>query len=228
MCENLCKIWQTGTAQSTKVTVDFRLNLVKWKQENSASIPKTCIHFAFRSPGSVLKWEAIYNKQGPQALMELRRGRKPKHCRTRPQGSKSATTSTPKAVPSATKRKLIIKDTTRRLKKIDSLEEASKKELAQVIYELKAKYLLKDLIDALPIAMSTYQYWQNRFEHPDEDEEELKTVIRGLFNYYQAEYGVRRLSAQIREYYRLIGKEAPNHKRVQRLMYEMGFKVYQI
>ena len=142
-----------------KVTGDFRLDLVKWKQENLASIPKTCIHFAFRSPGSVFKWEAIYNKQGPQALLEFRRGRKPKHGQTRRQGPRPATTSIPKAVPSATKRKLIIKDTTRRLKKIDSLEEASKKELAQVIYDLKAKYLLNDLIDALPIAMSTYQYW---------------------------------------------------------------------
>ncbi|WP_251940012.1 IS3 family transposase, partial [Limosilactobacillus reuteri] len=83
----------------------------------------------------------------------------------------------------------------------------------------KAKYLLKDLIDALPISMSTYQYWQNRFEHPDEDEEELKAVIKGLFNYYQAEYGVRRLSTQIRDYYRLIGKKTPNHKRIQRLMH---------
>ena len=80
------------------------------------------------------------------------------------------------------------------------------------------------MIDALPISMSTYQYWQNRFEHPDEDEEELKAVIKGLFNYYQAEYGVRRLSTQIRDYYRLIGKKTPNHKRIQRLMHEMGLK----
>ncbi|WP_143451605.1 IS3 family transposase, partial [Limosilactobacillus reuteri] len=73
-------------------------------------------------------------------------------------------------------------------------------------------------------SMSTYQFWQNRFEHPDEDEEELKAVIKGLFNYYQAEYGVRRLSTQIRDYYRLIGKKTPNHKRIQRLMHEMGLK----
>ena len=72
--------------------------------------------------------------------------------------------------------------------------------------------------------MSTYQYWQVKFEHPDEDEEELKAVIRGLFNYYEAEYGVRRLTSQVRDYYRLIGKQAPNHKRVQRLMHEMGLK----
>ncbi|UXE89017.1 IS3 family transposase [Limosilactobacillus reuteri] len=206
-----------------KVTGDFRLNLVKWKQENLASISETCIHFGYRSPGSVYQWECLYNKKGPQALLRLRRGRKPKNGQTTRQESRQAS-SAPKTEPSFTKRKLIVKDTTRCLKKIDSLEKASKKELAQVIYGLKAKYLLKDLIDALPISMSTYQYWQNRFEHPDEDEEELKAVIKGLFNYYQAEYGVRRLSTQIRDYYRLIGKKTPNHKRIQRLMHEMGLK----
>lgn len=206
-----------------KVTGDFRLNLVKWKQENLASISETCIHFGYRSPGSVYQWERLYNKQGPQALLRLRRGRKPKNGQTTRQESRQAS-SAPKTEPNLTKRKLIVKDTTRCLKKIDSLEKASKKELAQVIYDLKAKYLLKDLIDALPISMSTYQYWQNRFEHPDEDEEELKAVIKGLFNYYQAEYGVRRLSTQIRDYYRLIGKKTPNHKRIQRLMHEMGLK----
>ena len=207
-----------------QVTGDFRLNLVKWKQENLASISETCIHFAFRSPGSIPKWESIYNKQGPQALMGLRRGRKSKNGQTTRQKSRRTTSSTSKTVSSSTKRKLIIKDTTRRLKKIGSFEKASKQELAQVVYELKAKYLLKDLIDALPISMSTYQYWQVKFEHPDEDEEELKAVIQGLFNYYEAEYGVRRLTSQVRDYYRLIGKQAPNHKRVQRLMHEMGLK----
>ncbi|MCD7129722.1 helix-turn-helix domain containing protein, partial [Limosilactobacillus agrestis] len=59
-----------------KVTGVFRLNLVKWKQENLASISETCIHFGYRSPGSVYQWECLYNKQGPQALLRLRRGRK--------------------------------------------------------------------------------------------------------------------------------------------------------
>ena len=54
-----------------KVTGDFRLNLIKWKQENLASIPETCIHFGYRSPGSVYQWECLYNKRGPQALLGL-------------------------------------------------------------------------------------------------------------------------------------------------------------
>lgn len=43
--------------------------------------------------------------------------------------------------------------------------------------------------------MSAYQYWQAKFEHPDEAEEELKSVIKGLFEYFEGDYGVRRLSA---------------------------------
>ena len=184
-----------------KVTGDFRLNLLKWKQENLASISATCIHFGFRSPASVYQWECIYNKRGAQALLNLRRGRKSRHGHSARRQPKQAVTTAPGPESSPTKRKLIIKDTTRRLKKISCLEKASKKELAQVIHELKAKYLLKDL-----------------------DELELRAVIKGLFNYYEAEYGVRRLSAQVRAYYQLIGKTAPNHKRIQRLMHEMGLK----
>lgn len=207
-----------------QVTGDFRLNLVKWKQENLASIPETCIHFGFRSPSSVFQWERRYNQCGPEALLALCRGRKSKNEQPSRQGSRRTAASASKAESSFTKRKLIVKDTTRRLKKIASLEQAAKKELAQVIYELRAKYRLKDLIDALPISMSTYQYWQGKFAHPNEAEVELKAVIKGLFHYYAAEYGVRRLSSQVRDYYHLIGKLMPNHKRIQRLMHEMGLK----
>ena len=72
--------------------------------------------------------------------------------------------------------------------------------------------------------MSTYQYWQAKFEHPDEAEEELKSVIKGLFEYFEGDYGVRRLSAQVRDYYRIISRPLPNHKRIYRLMREMGLK----
>ena len=72
--------------------------------------------------------------------------------------------------------------------------------------------------------MSTYQYWQAKFEHPDEAEEELKSVIKGLFEYFEGDYGVRLLSAQVRDYYRIINRPLPNHKRIYRLMREMGLK----
>ena len=72
--------------------------------------------------------------------------------------------------------------------------------------------------------MSTYQYWQAKFEHPDEEEGELKEVITGLFEYYESDYGVRRLGSQVRDYYRLMNRSVPNHKRIQRLMHELNIK----
>lgn len=72
--------------------------------------------------------------------------------------------------------------------------------------------------------MSTDQYWQAKFEHPDEEEGELKEVITGLFEYYEGDYGVRRLSSQVRDYYRLMNRSVPNHKRIQRLMHELNIK----
>lgn len=86
-----------------KVTGDFRLNLVKWKQEHLASISETCIHFGFRSPGSVYQWECLYNKRGPQALLELHQGKKAKHGQPSRQKPKLAAS---KAESSPTKRKL--------------------------------------------------------------------------------------------------------------------------
>lgn len=46
----------------------------------------------------------------------------------------------------------------------------------------------------------------------------------GLFEYFEGDYGVRRLSAQVRDYYRIINRPLPNHKRIYRLMREMGLK----
>ena len=89
-------------------TGDFRLNLVKWKQQNLASIPETCIHFGFRSSGSVYQWECQYNEHGAQALLKLRPGGKSKHelkSRERDSTFKETESASPK-------RELILKDST--------------------------------------------------------------------------------------------------------------------
>ncbi|MCB8642667.1 IS3 family transposase, partial [Holdemanella sp. DFI.5.55] len=39
-----------------------------------------------------------------------------------------------------------------------------------------------------------------------------------MFEYFEGDYGVRRLSAQVRDYYRIISRPLPNHKRIYRLM----------
>ncbi|WP_162204169.1 IS3 family transposase [Lacticaseibacillus pantheris] len=106
------------------------------------------------------------------------------------------------------------------LKKIGSLEKATKRQISEVIIALRAKYKLVDLIQALPISMSVFQYWQQRLSQPDPDEE-IKARISLVFNAHNGNYGILRVTPEVRAMYVSEGRQAPNHKRIQRLMVEM-------
>lgn len=198
-----------GLMASPKVTGDFRASLVEWKQSHNASITETCAHFAYPSYASITNWERIYFSEGKSALLALRQGVK------RDQSRECTTTAETPG-----KRELIVADTERRLKKIGSLEKATKRQISEVIIALRAKYKLVDLIQALPISMSVFQYWQQRLSQPDPDEE-IKARISLVFNAHNGNYGILRVTPEVRAMYVSEGRQAPNHKRIQRLMVEM-------
>uniref|UniRef100_UPI00403F70D6 GIY-YIG nuclease family protein n=1 Tax=Lentilactobacillus hilgardii TaxID=1588 RepID=UPI00403F70D6 len=158
--------------QLSKADIKFLENIM-YNKASQAGIMKiiveTCVQFAFRSPESVQKWEKIYLNQGKGVLLEMHRGVK-NNQKTRP-----AETSE-----EITKRELILAHTKRCFKKINSLEKASNKEISQVIISLRARYKLADLIEALPISMSVFQYWQKKFKAIDPDEE-LKQRIKSIY-----------------------------------------------
>ena len=202
-----------GLLNPPEITGEFRLNLVEWKQQNQASIIATCAHFAVVSVEAVFRWERLWLQYGSQALIEMHKGR-PTHGKRKFRRKDSA----PRVG------ELILADTKRRLKKIGGLEKTTKKQLSQEIIALKAKYRLIDLIAALPISMSTFQYWQNRFKHPDPTDLELVERIKQTFTNNYENYGVRRISPIIRKQYALEGRIQPNHKKIQRIMSEQGLK----
>ena len=199
-----------GLIAPPKTTGEFRINLVERKQEHHASITETCAHFAFRSISSIAIWERIYFTEGKQALLARRQGVKPHRPR------KSTTTAETPG-----KREFIVADTERRLKKIGSLEKATKRQISEVIIALKAKYKLADLIDALPISMSVFQYWQKKLSQPDPDEE-LKSRITLVFEAHNGNYGIPRVTPEVRAMYAAEGRQEPNHKRIQRVMHDMN------
>lgn len=111
------------------VTGKFRIKLVEWRQQHNASIVETCVQFAFRSPGSVQKWEKIYLNQGKGVLLEMHRGVKSN------QKKRPAETSE-----EITKRELILAHTKRCFKKInsnDSKQKDDQKVLKKIRYQLK-------------------------------------------------------------------------------------------
>jgi putative transposase len=199
-----------GLIAPPRITGEFRVNLVEWKQGHNASITETCAHFAFRSVSSIGIWERIYFTEGKQALLAMRQGVKPHRSR-----KCTTTAETPG------KREFIVADTERRLKKIGSLEKATKRQISEVIIALRANHKLADLIDALPISMSVFQYWQKKLSQPDPDEE-LKYRIALVFEAHNGNYGIPRVTPEVRAMYAAEGRQQPNHRRIQRVMHEMN------
>jgi len=203
---------EQGLTNPPKITGEFRLNLVKWKQNHRVSLKDACAHFDFASPSSLSHWERKFRTGGKAALLAMdQRGN---HYEKRKPTRSNQTLGT---------RELILADTERRLKKITSLEKATKKQLAEVIISLRAKYRLVDMIRALPISMSTFQYWQHKLIQADPDQS-LLACIRNIFETHRGHYGVKRVTPLVRKQYATQGKPMPNHKRIQRIMHEHGLK----
>ncbi|MEQ2529729.1 IS3 family transposase [Bacillaceae bacterium CLA-AA-H227] len=94
----------------------------------------------------------------------------------------------------------------------------TKQDKAQVVYELRHEFPVKALINLAGIPRSTYYYWVKNFDRPDPDAE-LKVLIQSIYDEHEGRYGYRRIRDELRNRGHVV-----NHKKVQRLMKELGLK----
>lgn len=80
------------------------------------------------------------------------------------------------------------------------------------------EFSLPVLLDILKLARSTYYYQLKRLSSEDKDAE-LKEVIQDIYTEHKGRYGYRRIHLELRN----RGYNV-NHKKVQRLMKELGLK----
>lgn len=203
---------KTKLLNPPKITGEFRISLVKWKQANHASLYETCIHFAIKSIEAVARWEREYNIYGPKALIDMKPGVKRHVIKERKTTDQRIRT-----------RKLIIEDTERCSKKNTKIEELTNKELSKIILGFKKKYRLVDMIEALPIALSTFEYWQSKLNKMDSNAG-LIGIIRYVFKKNNGNYGLDRITPRVRAICQRLEIKIPNHKKIQRLMKEMGLR----
>ena len=86
-----------------------------------------------------------------------------------------------------------------------------------MIWELRHEHKIGLLIDIAGIPRSTYYYYSKQFETPKPDKyQEIKTLIRKIYDESKGRYGYRRITLELRKTHLI------NHKTVQRLMREMG------
>jgi putative transposase len=86
------------------------------------------------------------------------------------------------------------------------------------VYELRNKFPLKGLLKLADIPRSTYYYCVKLFSRPDKDTE-LKTMIQAIYHDHKGRYGYRRIKDELKNQGHNV-----NHKKVQRLMKELGLK----
>ena len=67
--EQLCRVTRTYSG-------DFKVHVVEYMHQTSTSIRQAAAIFGIQSPPTISKWERIYYEEGPDALLEERRGRK--------------------------------------------------------------------------------------------------------------------------------------------------------
>jgi len=88
----------------------------------------------------------------------------------------------------------------------------------RVIYELRHKYPLKALVALADIPRSTYYDLVKKKNRPDPDAD-LKAEIQVIYNEHEGRYGYRRIRDELAN-----GGQKVNHKKVQRIMKELGLK----
>lgn len=87
-----------------------------------------------------------------------------------------------------------------------------------MVNELKAKHSLKYLLKAANLPRSVYYYHRRRML-VDTSDLEIKSRICDIFAQHKGRYGYRRITSALKALGQII-----NHKRVQRLMRELGLR----
>lgn len=84
---------------------------------------------------------------------------------------------------------------------------------------MRQVHTLSLLLEAAELSRSTFYYQNHVLAHPDQGEADLRERIRAIYDQSQGRYGYRTVTLELANQ----GHRA-NHKRVQRLMGEMGLK----
>lgn len=87
-----------------------------------------------------------------------------------------------------------------------------------MVHELKARFSLQHLFKATGLSKSVYYYHRKALNEPCADAE-LKSQIQRIYHQHKGRYGYRRITITLR-----LSGITVNHKRVQRLMSELGLK----
>ena len=75
-----------------QVTPEFRVALTRWAITNNASYTQIAAKFGYLGTAQIYQWKKIYRNEGPNGLLSISKGRKPKMTNKRKKPTKKRST----------------------------------------------------------------------------------------------------------------------------------------
>ncbi|MCY9660214.1 IS3 family transposase [Paenibacillus anseongense] len=204
----------------TAYTASFKLDVLNYMNEYGTSPNEAAVIFKISSPGIIRKWRNQFNEDGKDALKSKKKGRSlMTNNKENIAKKQEPTEGSVEALKAEIER---LKMENAYFKKVECLSskqgKITKQDKAQVVYELRHEFPVVTLLAFAAIPRSTFYYWVKQFDKPDLDAD-LKLLIQSIYEEHQGRYGYRRIRDEL-----LNRREQVNHKKVQRIMKELGLK----
>ncbi|WP_097160859.1 IS3 family transposase [Bacillus oleivorans] len=200
----------------TSYTTQFKLDVLNYIKETGTSIREAAAIFNIATHSTVQKWQKSFELHGIDALKPTKKGRPPMKKET---NKSQPVKGTEEALRAEIERLRMENAYPKKVESLNSRKgKITEQDKAQVIYELRHEFKVINLVKVAGIARSTYYYWVKQMGRPDKYNE-VKELIKKIFDEHQGRYGYRRITLEIRNRGLKI-----NHKTVRRLMNEMGLK----
>ncbi|MED3352928.1 IS3 family transposase, partial [Bacillus thuringiensis] len=203
----------------TNYTQQFKLDVLNFMIENGMSLFETAAIFNIPAPSTISVWKKQLETQGIDALQSKKKGRPSMKKDSNKQLKQHLAEGSVEALEARIKQLEMENEYFKKVKCLSSKQgKITKQDKAQVVYELRHKYSVKALVELATIPRSTYYDLVKKMNRPDVDAD-LKAEIKAIYEENEGRYGYRRIRDELTN----RGQKV-NHKKVQRIMKELGLK----
>ncbi|MEK4386072.1 IS3 family transposase [Solibacillus sp. FSL W7-1464] len=203
----------------TNYTKEFKLDVLNYMTEHGTSLNETAAIFKIAGASSVRNWKNQFETLGEDALQPKKKGRQSMKKASAKQSKKVVTEGSTEALQARIQQ---LEMENAYFKKVECLSSSqgsiTTKDKVKVICELREIYSVKALVAYAEIPRSTFYQIAKKLDLPDPDTK-LKDDIQAIYKEHDGRYGYRRIRDELAN----RGQKV-NHKKVQRLMKELGLK----
>ncbi|WP_156536737.1 IS3 family transposase [Gallibacterium salpingitidis] len=190
---------------------DFKYQVIQTIQRDKLSLESASLHFGIANSSAISQWLKSFQQYGIEGLLP-----KPKRHTAMKKTRYAKMPPPPKTEEERLRLRILELETENAYpKKVSSIRPRKSEEKAAIIQGLRVQYPLTLLLVYAELARSTFFYHLQGKSKPVDNNKSIKEQIIAIKRQHP-HYGYRRVTRQL---------DKVNHKRVQRLLQELGLQV---